>query len=60
MINKAFWKKVADNWTTDADGIEIPDVIDGGSKTEGWIEDDESIDDFDEDLSDLLSDLDDL
>lgn len=52
MNEKSFWEKVAENWVTESDGIEVPDV--------GIIPDIEMADEEDvmEELDDILADLD--
>ncbi len=57
MIDKKFWKKIADNWRKDSDGIDIPDVETGGVE-----QIDPSIvsldSEMDDEIEDILADLD--
>lgn len=56
MINKDFWKKIADNWRTDTDGITIPEIEGGRIEL---INPSDAFSDFDEDeIDDILADLD--
>lgn len=57
MINLQFWKKIAENWSKDDDGIEIPEV-DGQAAKEIKDEDLILFDDISNDeINDILSDL---
>ena len=57
MINLQFWKKIAENWSKDDDGIEIPEV-DGQAATEIKDEDLILFDDISNDeINDILADL---
>ena len=52
MIDHAFWEKVARKWTTESDGVEIPEAKP--------IDDNLGLDDFDDitdELDDILADL---
>lgn len=52
MIDHAFWEKVAQKWTTEGDGIEIPEAAP--------IHDDLGLDDFDDitgELDEILADI---
>ncbi len=52
MIDKRFWKKIADNWRTDSDGIDIPE-----NYVEGIEEIDPSILSLDEKVDDEIDDI---
>lgn len=56
MINKMFWQKIADNWSTDDDGISIPDIEGSGIEL---IDPSTAFSDIDlDEVDDILADLD--
>ena len=59
MINKAFWGKLADNWSKDDDGIDIPDDKENEIDKVCEISDEDLSNVIsDDDLDDILADLD--
>ncbi len=56
MIDKEFWKKVAERWTTEDDGINIP-IIDGSLIELINPEDANKDSGMDDEIMDILSDL---
>ncbi len=52
MIDKKFWKKIAENWRKDSDGIDIPEV-----DTVSVVDIDPSIVSFDKEMDDETEDI---
>lgn len=60
MIDKNFWKRIADNWSKDDDGIVVPDDLKREAEKAKKIKDEDLLlfDDISNDeINDILADL---